>query len=63
MIKAVRPVPQWRKSSYSAVENQCVETAPIASSVGVRDSKDPARGHLELHPAAWSTLIGAIKHA
>ncbi|MFF4241073.1 DUF397 domain-containing protein [Actinomadura geliboluensis] len=43
---------QWRKSSFSGSANDdvCVELGRLASGagIGVRDSKDPDRGHLTL---------------
>lgn len=53
----------WRKSSYSGSgANECVEVAPLDHGTGLRDTKDRARGHLELRPAAWASLVNAIKH-
>jgi hypothetical protein len=50
---------QWRKSSYSGDEGgQCVEVAEIATSVAVRDSKNPAGPTLTLDPAAFNTFVG-----
>ncbi|MFI0357324.1 DUF397 domain-containing protein [Actinomadura sp. 9N407] len=57
---------QWRKSSHSGGDNggmsDCVEVAPLAASVGVRDSKAPAAGHLSLTPKAFSALLAFLKH-
>ncbi|MFC3896777.1 DUF397 domain-containing protein [Lentzea rhizosphaerae] len=47
----------WRKSSYSANSNDCVE---IGRGVGVRDSKAPAT-HLPVSSAAWSAFLRALK--
>ncbi|MFE9105230.1 DUF397 domain-containing protein [Actinomadura geliboluensis] len=54
---------QWRKSSYSGGVNdeQCVELGRLAPGVGVRDSKDPDRGHLTLSVAQFAVLIEQIK--
>jgi uncharacterized protein DUF397 len=32
--------PNWRKSSYSGTQENCVEVAFTASGVGIRDSKN-----------------------
>ncbi|MDA1368168.1 DUF397 domain-containing protein [Glycomyces algeriensis] len=53
----------WKKSSRSGTGN-CVEVAPVAATVAVRDSKLPTTGdfpHLLLDTATWSGLLTAIK--
>ncbi|GAA1946057.1 DUF397 domain-containing protein [Amycolatopsis minnesotensis] len=51
---------QWRKSSYSGMgggdNNECVEVAVSTETVGVRDTKDRAAGHLTVSPAAWAAF-------
>ncbi|TDD30542.1 DUF397 domain-containing protein [Actinomadura sp. KC06] len=51
--------PAWRKSSHSSdgTSGQCVEIAGLSGVVGVRDSKDPEAGHLELTPNAFRKLL------
>ncbi|MFI0355142.1 DUF397 domain-containing protein [Actinomadura sp. 9N407] len=58
-------MPSWRKSSHSGGVNdeQCVELAQLAESVGVRDSKDPAGGHLSLSVDQFAGLVEQIKHS
>jgi hypothetical protein len=54
---------KWRKSSYSGSGN-CVEVAPVAATVAVRDSKLPTEGdfpHLLLDTDTWTGLVIAIK--
>jgi uncharacterized protein DUF397 len=54
----------WRKSSYSGdTGGSCVETMPLTTSIGVRDSKDLTVGHIAVDPVSWSALIGSIKTA
>lgn len=55
---------QWRKSSYSggADDTYCVEVGRLAQGVGVRDSKNPAGGHLTLTTPQFATLLDQIKH-
>ncbi|MFD5000433.1 DUF397 domain-containing protein [Streptomyces buecherae] len=55
----------WVKSSYSGVENACVEWSPdhVAphGTVPVRDSKDPGGLALTFDATAWTSFIDAIK--
>ena len=49
---------EWRKSSYSGGGNtQCVEVAPMAEGVGVRDSKSRESGHLTVPRTAWQAFV------
>ena len=51
----------WRTSSYSGGQGgQCVEVAPLARIVGVRDTKDRARGHLTVSAATWAAFARAV---
>lgn len=51
---------QWRKSSASAGNGQCVEAAPVGGGVAVRDSKDPTGPVLRFTPEEWQVfLVGA----
>ena len=47
---------EWRKSSYSATDSDCVE---VGRGVGIRDSKAPA-AHLPVVPAAWEAFLGLV---
>lgn len=53
----------WRKSSYSGESNSpdCVELARLDGSVGVRDSKHPRHGHLELDRGTLRSLLDRVK--
>lgn len=56
------PRPQWRTSSHSGAQNNCVQVAALLpASVGVRDSKNPDAGALLLPAAEWRTLTGRVK--
>ncbi len=46
---------QWRKSSFSGQEVNCVEVAP--SELLVRDSKNPRGGLLKLNPAGFRSFL------
>ncbi|RAY12876.1 DUF397 domain-containing protein [Actinomadura craniellae] len=57
------PTTTWRKSSHSGGGGgQCVEVAALTSAVGIRDSKNPAFGHLTVRAEDFHTLITRIKH-
>ncbi|WP_030682537.1 DUF397 domain-containing protein [Streptomyces sp. NRRL B-1347] len=48
----------WRKSSYSGSEGgECLEVTAQPTTIHIRDSKDPERGHLTLTPATWTAFL------
>ncbi|GAB2832929.1 DUF397 domain-containing protein [Lentzea nigeriaca] len=49
---------EWRKSSYSATDSDCVE---IGHGVGIRDSKAPA-AHVPVSPAAWEAFLRSVSN-
>jgi hypothetical protein len=53
----------WRTSTFSADNGgSCVEVAPTATGVAVRDTKDRGRAP-HLHSAsAWRTFITAVRN-
>lgn len=51
----------WRKSSHSGAQGECVEVAGVESMIAMRDSKDPAGGHLLLTTREWGKLLAALK--
>lgn len=52
----------WRKSSYSGNQGNCVEVADGTSdSVPVRDSKDPALGHLVVAATSWTAMTASLR--
>jgi hypothetical protein len=53
-------VTEWRKSSFSAEDANCVEVARGRDVVGVRDSKQPHGPVLVLEPAGWTRLIAHL---
>jgi hypothetical protein len=52
-------MPVWRKSSYSAEGDNCVE---VGRGIGVRDSKAPTT-HLPVSEDAWSAFLGLVRGA
>ncbi|MFB4307033.1 DUF397 domain-containing protein [Actinomadura sp. GTD37] len=55
------PPARWRKSSRSSDQQACVEVADLQSTVGVRDSKDPAGPVLTFGRAAVADLAARIR--
>lgn len=53
----------WRKSTYSqgGSQSQCVEVGVAPGRVGVRDSKDRTRGHLDVSRTAFRGLVTLAK--
>lgn len=52
---------QWRTSSHTGQAN-CVQIARVRATYAVRDSKNPAGGHLTFGTAAWHAFLTDIKH-
>jgi hypothetical protein len=52
----------WRKSSYSGDQGNCVEVADNDSRVIVRDTTDQAGPTLRFTPNAWRRLVNQVKH-
>ncbi|MEU5853106.1 DUF397 domain-containing protein [Saccharopolyspora shandongensis] len=55
------PITNWRKSSYSGEESNCVEVGAGPGLVGVRDTKDRDGGTLAFRPQAWGVFLAAVK--
>ncbi|GLZ28662.1 hypothetical protein Lesp02_08520 [Lentzea sp. NBRC 105346] len=47
----------WRKSSYSATGDSCVE---VGRGIGIRDTKAPAV-HLPVSASAWSRFLASVR--
>lgn len=54
-------ITNWRKSSYSGNQTNCVEVGALAEGAAVRDSKDRAAGYFVADRAQWSAFIAAVK--
>lgn len=52
--------PEWRKSSYSALQTDCVEVAPSPNGTGIRDSKNINGDELHVPRAAWRAFVRKI---
>ncbi|TMR37553.1 DUF397 domain-containing protein [Actinomadura geliboluensis] len=51
----------WRKSSASVDDSQCVEVATFGPSVLVRDSRDHSAGVIVLGRAQWNAFMDALR--
>ena len=61
MREADGPRVRWHKSSHSSANGQCVEVAPVAEAVAVRDSKNPAGPGLAFTRPAWVAFVEGVK--
>jgi hypothetical protein len=52
---------QWRKSSHSGGDNNCVEVARTGAAIAVRDSKNPHGGALGFSPAVWKAFTETVR--
>ena len=51
----------WRKSSYSAGQGNCVEAASLPGVVAVHDSKDPDGPELTFSREDWRAFTANVK--
>ena len=61
MREADAPQVRWHKSSHSSANGQCVEVAPVAGGIAVRDSKNPAGPRLIFTRQAWAAFVEGVK--
>ncbi|MER5263753.1 DUF397 domain-containing protein [Actinosynnema sp. NPDC002837] len=52
----------WRKSSYSAEGESCVEVAPLGGGVSTRDSKNPAGPTLSFELGPWRRFLAGLEN-
>jgi hypothetical protein len=52
---------EWRKSTYSTDQGNCVEAASLHSAVAIRDSKNPDGPKLVITPADWRCFTASLK--
>jgi len=53
----------WRKSSFSNTNGECVEFAPVAGGVLIRDSKNPSGPVLTFTQGEWRAFLAGVRHA
>ncbi|MFL1378908.1 MULTISPECIES: DUF397 domain-containing protein [unclassified Nocardiopsis] len=51
---------EWRKSTYSNCEGNCVEVREGARGADVRDTRHREAGHLSFDPVEWSALLYSV---
>ncbi|MBQ1076067.1 DUF397 domain-containing protein [Micromonospora sp. C31] len=52
---------QWKKSTRSSGNGQCVEVADLADAVALRDSKDPTGPALLFCREDWTSFLAGTK--
>ncbi|MFG2016929.1 DUF397 domain-containing protein [Actinomadura geliboluensis] len=52
---------KWRKSSHSNSQQECVEVAPLATAIAIRDSKNPGGGHLTLNRDSFAGILNRAR--
>lgn len=50
----------WRTSTRSSGNGNCVEVAPVDGRVAVRDSKDRGGSVLVFSGATWTTFVAGV---
>lgn len=51
----------FRKSSHSGQDQNCVEVADLPCGAAVRDSKNPAKGHLPFSSSEWTAFLTSAR--
>ncbi|MDW5329417.1 DUF397 domain-containing protein [Plantactinospora sp. KLBMP9567] len=60
---SIATIADWRTSSYSGANGNCVEVADnLGAVVAVRDSKDRSGPVLTFRPAAWTAFTASLRN-
>ncbi len=51
----------WRKSSRSAQQTDCVEVGRVGDGAAVRDTKDRSAGYFTASRDQWAAFVSAVK--
>jgi hypothetical protein len=52
---------EWRKSTYSTDQGNCVEAASVPDAIAIRDSKNPNGPNLAFAPESWEAYTSHVK--
>jgi hypothetical protein len=61
MASPVLPSIEWRKSTRSSGNGNCVEFADLGDSVAVRDTKDRGGPTLQFSSDGWRAFVAGAK--
>jgi hypothetical protein len=51
----------WRKSTRSIGNGECIEVADVSNDVAVRDSMNPEVANLRFSGEAWTAFLDGVK--
>ncbi|PRW63173.1 DUF397 domain-containing protein [Actinopolyspora mortivallis] len=52
----------WRKSSRSSNQTNCVEVGRVGDGAAVRDTKDRSAGYVTTTRQQWTAFLDAVKN-
>jgi hypothetical protein len=58
---ASTPELEWRKSSYSVANGNCVEVVAVPGAVMVADTAEPTRHMLRYSSQGWRRFVTAVR--